>query len=446
MSSPPDPERSAAIRNVLEAHVAARLNAALAKVIGTDAKSQDQRKKETDFLNLDSLLKSAAECAGQIQLATHLVKGMHPDPKVREATNLNVNAAGLRPHPLLGSHAIGEHAEVDATGNGAYNKKIFEVSLLLSRRFEGVSVLELLKSGDIDAIAALSKVPKQAALIASELAEIDAARCLNVSSSGRAKQLYWPMGDNPHDDDQYHLLAPLYPTSLVHKVYQRLQKDRFGDDAKTAREAREAREARKASTWHDRPVHEYPQLAIQKLGGTKPQNISQLNSERRGDNCLLACLPPVWQSDEVQPLWGVDSLFKALRWRPGVRGLLKRLQSFLISDPARNRDTRAYRDELVEDLLDELLQFAAALQTLAPSWTADHRCELPRSHMAWLDPQGEEAPPSDLLDLLASDFARWLNHELRTPLLLGDDEYQHWRAQAREMFKVWEREGLYDFA
>lgn len=440
MSSPPDPQRSAAIRAALEAHAALRLSAALAKVAGADAKSEEQRKKETAFFNLDTLLTSGAECASQIQLATHIVKGVNPDAKVKEATNLNVNTAELRPHPLLGSHVLGVHAAIDATGNGAYNKKIFEVSLLLTRLFEGVSILGLLKNGDVDAMAALSKIPKEATWIASELAEIDATRCSKVSSSGRAKQLYWPVGNDPHDNGQYHLLAPLYPTSLVHKVYLTLQDDRFSDAAKAAREAR------KAGARHERPVREYPQLAIQTLGGTKPQNISQLNSERRGNNSLLASLPPVWQSADVKPLWGADSLFTALRWRPGVRTLLTRLRSFLESDPARNRNTRAYRDDLVEDLLDELLQFGAGLQALEPGWTADIRCELPHAHMAWLDPQGSDAPTDDLIDRLASDFARWLNHQLLKPLPLGDDEYLHWRAQARALFKAWEREELHDFA
>ena len=51
-------------------------------------------------------------------------------------------------------------------------------------------------------------------------------------------------------------------------------------------------------------VEAYASLAVQELGGTKPQNISQLNSERRGDNYLLASLPPVWKTVAVQPVHG----------------------------------------------------------------------------------------------------------------------------------------------
>ena len=62
----------------------------------------------------------------------------------------------------------------------------------------------------------------------------------------------------------------------------------------------------------------------------------------------------------------------------------------------------------------------------------------------WLDPDGVEARPADVIDRLASDFANWLNAQLRDPLPMGDVEYLHWRKQARELFKQMEREGLYE--
>jgi len=428
MPSPPDLERSAAMRAVITEFLQQRLNAKLEKLAEDDPKRSELL---TKFIPAH-WLEDAAQRVSQIQAVTHSLKPIHPDAK---GSSLFCEPITLAARTELGSHVLSTNFEADVVGNAA----ALDVYKFLKLEHLGRSVLSLASQADADLGAALSDDPAVAAAWMAAFASLAAVRG-KPSSHTQAKQLYWPVGSDPHDDDQYHLLAPLYPTSLVHKVYQTLQHDRFADDVKVARAAR------KASTWHDLPVREYPQLAIQKLGGTKPQNISQLNSERRGDNCLLASLPPVWESVAVQPLWGVDSLFKALRRRKGVGSLLKRLKQFLSSDPARNRETRAYRDELVEDLLDELLAFAAGHQTLAPGWTADHRCELPRAHMAWLDPQGDEALPSGLLDLLAGDFARWLNDQCRPTLMLGDDEYHHWRAQARELFKAWEREGLYDFA
>jgi len=412
-----------------------RLNSVLAKIDCTDAKAENERKKQRDFYQLQPLLDSGAECVRQIQMATHIIKGIHPDPKVKTATNLRVACETLTALPLVGSHVLGASAEVDATGNGAFNKKIFEVFLLLTTNFQGSRVLDLLRAGDGDASAALGSTARNAADIADELADIEASRCAKPASHTLAKQLYWPVGTDPHDDTGYHLLAPLYPTSLVHRLYRMLQDDRFSENATAARDAR------KAGTWHERPVREYPHLAIQKLGGTKPQNISQLNSERRGDNCLLASLPPVWQSPAVRPVFGAASLFDVFRWRPLVRTLTDELRRFLESDPARNKETAVRRDGLVESLLDELMQFTAELQSLEPGWMIDPRCELSPAHRSWLDPDDTQEAVPDLIDSLASDFANWLNHQLREPLPMGDPEYLHWRQLARELFKEAEREG-----
>ncbi|WP_310741085.1 type I-F CRISPR-associated protein Csy1 [Ideonella aquatica] len=408
----------------------------LLKITGTDAAADKERKKQQDFYQLQSLLEKGAECVDQIQIATHILKAVHPDTKVRNATNLNVDCAGLPELPWVGSHVLGTYVDRDATGNGAFNKLVYELFRLLSVPVDGQSVLAWLKEGDADAVAALSNSAEGATKVAFKLASIDVPRCPHPSSHPLAKQLYWPVGDDPHDDTGYHLLAPLYPTSLVHRVYQTLQDDRFSEEAKSAREAR------KAERWHERPVREYPHLAIQKLGGTKPQNISQLNSERRGDNLLLASLPPVWRSAEVRPVLGTASLFKVYRHRPEVRRLTLLLRRFLEGDPASNQATRTQRDEWVEALLEELMLFTAEQQTLEPGWSTDPRCELPATHRVWLDPDGGTDPVPDLIDALAQDFANWLNHELRDPLPLGDPEYLHWRAQARELFKAMEREGV----
>jgi CRISPR-associated protein Csy1 len=435
--SQPNPQRSAEIRTTLQEFVKKRRNEVIAKIDGTDTAAQEERKKQHDFFQLQSLLSSSVEYVSQVQIATHLAKGIHPDLKVKHATNIKVNPATCQSHHLVGTHALGAVFDIDATGNGAVNKKVYEVYLLLNTTFAGVPILDLLKIGDIDAIAALGETPDQGRAIAQELSGIDADRCKQVASHRKAKQIYWPVGSDPHDDAGYHLLAPLYPTSLVNRFYQALQDDRFGEAAKAARAAR------KADAWSERPVREYPNLAIQKLGGTKPQNISQLNSERGGNNCLLASLPPVWQSPTIKPVLGVASLFAVFRWRREVRTLAGHMRRFLESGPTHNMATRARRDEWVEALLDELMQFTAEVHTLAPGWSADPGCDLPSHHIAWLDPEGPQANAagSDTADRLASDFAHWLNAQLREPLPMGDAEYLHWRKQARALFKEAEREG-----
>ena len=421
--SPPDPLRSAAIRALIAEFLQQRLDAKVENLAEDDPRRSELQAQFEPGTWLDD----AARRVGQIQTVTHSLKPIHADAK---GSSLYREPTALAPLAELGSHSLGKHFQADVVGNAA----ALDVYKFLKLEHDGASLLDLATRADEDMRAALSDDPVRASAWMAAFAGLSESRG-KPSSHTLAKQLYWPIGTDPHDDAGYHLLAPLYPTSLVHSFYQTVQDDRFSDDAKAAREAR------RTAQWHGRPVREYPDLAIQQLGGTKPQNISQLNSERRGNNMLLASLPPVWRSSAVKPVWGTTSLFSVFRWRPQVRTLSKHLRRFLESDPVRNLENRTRRDELMEGLLDELMQFTAELQTLSPGWTADPRCELPPLHRAWLDPDGEEvSQPLDLVDDLASDFANWLNHQLREPLPMGDAEYLHWRAQARELFKQVERE------
>ncbi len=234
-------------------------------------------------------------------------------------------------------------------------------------------------------------------------------------------------------------------SSLAHRVYQTLQDDRFSEAAKAARDAR------KANTYSERPVHDYPQMAVQQLGGTKPQNISQLNSERRGNNCLLASLPPVWRSMDLKPLLNTDSMFHRYSRRPEVRQAIKDLLAFLKTDPTRNVATRSKRAAWVNLLIDEFLQFTAELRSLEPGWSQTPQCKLTESECRWLDDDGvkatdvelDRAHPTDIPERISAAFANWLNAQLQSPLPMGDPEFLEWRNAMQEEIKAQEREGTH---
>ncbi|VFS89950.1 CRISPR type I-F/YPEST-associated protein Csy1 [Raoultella planticola] len=65
---------------------------------------------------------------------------------------------------------------------------------------------------------------------------------------------------------------------------------RFGDDVKAIWKAR------RENTWHPRPLVLFPYSAEMHFGGTKPQNISWLNSVRGGRVWLLSAQPPQWEA------------------------------------------------------------------------------------------------------------------------------------------------------
>lgn len=436
------PPRSAQLRAVIVEFLNKRLTDKLEAIKGDGPEDQQRREHWRAKFEQAVWLGDAAKRVGQIQLVTHVLKATHPDPKISEATNLYVPPGQLSKTNLFGSHVLDEHFAPDVTGNAA----ALDVYGFLTEPYQTGTLLELMRAGDSDMLSALSDDQETAQKWMTAFASIDVPRCPKPTSHTLAKQLYWPVADDLHDDASYHLLAPLYASSLAHRLYQTLQDDRFSDEAKTAREAR------KAHLPSERPVRDYPNLAVQQLGGTKPQNISQLNSERRGQNSLLASLPPQWQSVDLKPLLGTESMFTRYKFRPAVKENLGALLAFLKTDPTRNVATRDRRAGYVDNLIDDFLQFTAEVRTLVPGWTCDSACRLPDSHARWLDPEGaaqadaelERTTPTDTHERISEAFANWLNAQLRDPLPMGDPEFDAWCKAMEEHILAEEREGLHD--
>ena len=383
-------------------------------------------------------LDDAARRVHQLQAVTHTLKPVHPDAK---GTNLYCALAELPMRSEVGSHCLASDFAGDVVGNAA----ALDVHKFLKLTHKDRTLLDLMLAKDADIAAALSDDPAQAeAWIAAFIAIVQPRG--KLASHTNAKQLYWLAGEDPMNDADYHLLAPLYASSLAHRVFLTINEDRFGEAAK------EARQARREGLFAQRAVHEYPQLAVQKLGGTKPQNISQLNSERGGNNYLLASLPPIWTSADAKAPLGTDSMFPAYGRRPAVREGVKVLLTFLKTDPDRTQETREYRDELVSALADELLHFAAELGSLPPGWSQLPECRLSAAEKHFLDPGGVlgaareagMAPPADSADEVSESFANWLNARLRDPLPMGDPEYLHWRDLARTQLDAHDWEGSHD--
>ena len=413
-----------AIGALISEFLRSRLDDKLDKLTEDDPKRAELRSQ----FEYATWIEDAAKRAVQIQAVTHSLKPIHPEAK---GTNVYAAPSQLHDHGVVGTHCLGATFDGDVVGNAA----ALDVYKFLKLSIDGRSLLDLAVAGDADLTAAMSADAEQARSWLAAFAGVAGQRGRPASHT-QAKQFYWFTGDDAHDDAGFHLLAPLYATSLAHRVYQTIQADRFGDDAKAAREAR------KAGHFHPSPVREYGELAVQKLGGTKPQNISQLNSERRGDNYLLASLPPVWKTVPVQPVLGVDSVFQRYGRRREVLRLVRLLRDFLASDPPPNKPTRNRIDALVADLLDELLHLAAEVRSLAPGWSRDPACRLNAAERLWLDPgagteEGAAAVPitDEAAERIAAGFANWLNARLRKPLPMGDPEYQHWRKLALEQIE-----------
>jgi CRISPR-associated protein Csy1 len=176
------------------------------------------------------------------------------------------------------------------------NAAALDVAKLLQMRVEdGDSLLASLKRGDHSALAALTDDANQ---LNEWIAGFSRALSPGAPASHKlAKQGYFPAGDG------YHLLSPLFATSLVHAMHQKMVALRFGDEVKAIWKAR------REKTWHPTPLTLFPNSAEMHFGGTKPQNISYLNSVRGGRIWLLSCQPPQWKRSEKPPT-NLRSIFR----------------------------------------------------------------------------------------------------------------------------------------
>lgn len=381
-------------------------------------------------------LADAARRVGQIQAVTHVLKATHPDAK---GSSLYVELSELPQHVEVGSHVLTNDFADDVVGNAA----ALDVYRFLRTEVEERRLLDWVLVGDSDLLKALSddEVTAQnwmhafASLVRQEQQPI---------SHAMAKQLYWLVDEDPTQDEKFHLLQPLFSSSLAHVVHEDIQGARFGEVNKQAREARRKQEP------HDQPYHNYIGLAVRKLGGTKPQNISQLNSERRGINYLLPSLPPTWHADKRIRLFNVDTVMGGFYWFEDVRELINQLSRFLLSDPEPTQETRSRRQELEQALGQQLALFGDNIRfSEEPGWTCNPDCRLPMHEKLWLDPERTELAVrethesediefnaayefGDWPDQVAGGFASWVNAQLHKARIstVGDAEYKHWARQA----------------
>ena len=155
-------------------------------------------------------LTDAAKRAGQINLVTHAAKFTHGDSK-----SSSIYSEAVAQEGYLSTAAL-SGLEPDAVGNAA----ALDVAKLLQTRVEGGdSLLASLKRGDH---AALGAFTDDASQLREWIAGFSRALTPGKPASHKlAKQGYFPVGEN------YHLLSPLFATSLVHAMHQKMIASRW---------------------------------------------------------------------------------------------------------------------------------------------------------------------------------------------------------------------------
>ncbi|WP_051294727.1 type I-F CRISPR-associated protein Csy1 [Maridesulfovibrio bastinii] len=379
-------------------------------------------KYETETWLLD-----AAKRAGWIQLVSHTPKNMNSCAKGASGLFCSTASKSI-PDEFVSSFSIGAKSDVnDAVGNAA----ALDVNKFLQTEYKGRSLLSMLLEDDKNFQMALADNSETAKQIFDGFKEFIKER--EPSAHSLTKQVYFPVSDG------YHLLLPLYPSVLVSNIHEQLSSDFFSEEVKAARKAR------KGNDFCEQPIHSYPDLAVQSFGGSKPQNISQLNSMRHGKSYLLPSLPPMWKSAEISiPRRSIFS--SSLYYRRNVRYWVKALGEYLKKLTVDNMNTRHGRDKILAAIVDDVLNYAMELRSLPSAWSASPEYKLPDYEKKWLDvgyPSDSGVQDDEWLELVCHNFALTLNARLKKfyKIEVDNSTYNIWKTALKTEMKKFNWEG-----
>lgn len=415
------------MHKLIEGFIQGRLQDKLEKLKPDDPKREELIASHAPIAWIDD----AARRVKWIQLVTHAAKFHHPDTKSSSIYAPNTEKSNSqRLDPFVSSNTP-HYLKPDVVGNAA----ALDVFKFLQLEHEGESILSRACRNCPELLAALPGITEQKQEWLAAFASIKNTDD-KISSHTFAKQVYFPINDQ---SNEYRLLSPMFPTALVQYFYETIQEKKFGD------QTNEAKVAKGKEQFHELGYSECWNMAIQKFGGSKPQNISQHNSKRAGKAYLLASCPPMWQSQDLKPPLTVAQLEKKLTYltREPCLKLKAWYQKYKKSNNIAIREDRA---EYISEILDQILDYGFKLQELESGWTAQSTCELSEAEQFWLDPHRirptsegkdwqEARERSNWRSDIAEEIARWLSGTLRIQLEtneIGADEEWEFKKDFRK--------------
>jgi len=227
------------------------------------------------------------------------------------------------------------------------------------------------------------------------------------------KQLYFPIGIN------YQLLSVLPSSSLTQKIY----------DIHFSKEARKANEKlqklRRSEKYSGQISIRLPFVARLLVTQSQPQNASVLNGSRGGAIRVFSSSPPKWKSQTKPPLhfksWfdrGVpfSTIKEDIEF---LRNFVLRFEQIELStkDPKKQR----WLIKWGRSVLSNVMFYAETIQNLPSGWSnvPISEIKLKPEQQYFLDPYRIDSDfqaakeASDWQNVVASDFAQWLNRKIQ---------------------------------
>ncbi len=237
----------------------------------------------SNLFSLEVWLPNASKRAGQISISTHPCTFSHPSARKNKNGDVTPIIADVqkRADGLLRSGNV--EVKRDALGNAAALDVHKFLNLIMPDGRELIWHIE--QNSDL-AKSLLKIKSKSYENLRDEFLEMIGSSTELVSSS-KIKQVYFPV------EDAYHQLSILSNSGIIFEMKKRVDAIQFREGVK------DLRKLRREKAFSEEGYSEIYNLTLMAYGGTKPQNISVLNSQNAGKAQLLYSMPPQLRKQDI---------------------------------------------------------------------------------------------------------------------------------------------------
>lgn len=400
----------------------------------------------------DNWLKNAAErMVHHVTLATHISKGVHS--MSRGDSVLFCNKDDMPAH-LVGSHNT-PSATLDISGSAGalplYN-------FINTKVADDVTIKDLIESGDAAFLGALSPLkriskPYLKAFRAFLNQVIDAPATSNLN-----KQMLFPInGEDFNTDDidalEYVNIVPLYASVFCHEIKTKVNAIRFSEVNKGRASNRFSASA---DELEQEPYQTIRDLAVLKLGGSKPANISKVVVMAGGETLLLPSLPPIVSTvDKFELPIQTNSLFDTAAFNrltaPAVNAFASAYVNYSYQANHINKNERI---NALHFLLITIFDLAVELRNRKAGWLINHKLDINEKY--WLDPkygllEGQSSyhmtrTVTGWEKVVLDRIAAFINTKLHSKLIKNANEFneltfEEWRKEAQVIANKYKTNG-----
>lgn len=390
------------------------------KKLARATKARDKKQKEYEQLKkdapstevrewLDVTSKKKISKGKRIIKATHVLKFIHSS-----APSAGVLVRAKSSDMILSTSSLKKEPVIDlAHHDGAF----ITISRFLALSNQGKQVIDLILENEFGFLEPFARDNAQLQDWVSGFSELVEER--EIKTADKGKQTFFPVTlHHPTQKGNYHILVPLFQSSLAHEIDARITSVKYGaEQSELHKLIRE-----QTSEFRAQASVAFPNLAVMKYGGGHPRNVSMLNADRGGKVYLFSSQPSPWHS-QLKPPVNKASLFYARAIYNNTKETIGYLRDYLIRNQQANLSIKGpnkkkWINGWVQQIIDGVFSYVFTIQNLPAGWSDIENIKLELPHRYLLDPYRIDEKfqqgwlTEDWQAVICVDFAKWLNAKL----------------------------------